>query len=76
MEVESLVKSKITDEDTYLIYRGKYDIRKTETGFEIVDLKTNEVLKDKMQTPVKVEEPFKFLHRITQGQSLRVVGNR
>lgn len=56
MEVESLVKSKITDEDTYLIYRGKYDIRKTETGFEIVDLKTNEVLKDKMQTPVKVEE--------------------
>ena len=69
LEIETLVKSLLPEkagdlekEDLFLLYTGKHEIRKTETGFEIVDLKTNEVLKDKSQSPIKIQDDIsKFM---------------
>lgn len=64
--IESAVKSALPDsaggldrEDLATLYFGKRQIRKTETGFEIIDTKNNETLKDKMQNPLSLSDDIK-----------------
>lgn len=70
--VESEIKTKLpeklenglTREDIFTLYQANRKVVKTEHGYEIIDIKKNEVLKDKKLNPLKVEDDIAtFLDR-------------
>ena len=64
LTIESQVKTKLPDklengltrDDLFVLLQSGVKINRTENGIELIDPKTNEVMKDKKQNPIKVED--------------------